>query len=94
MTTTTARMARRPQLSEEIADLVGNQIMAGDLRPGTFIRLDETATTLGVSVTPVREALEEKLAGLTMDDVLTDIRTRAGASHLAFDAMAMSGRHA
>lgn len=57
MTTTTARMARRPQLSEEIADLVGNQIMAGDLRPGTFIRLDETATTLGVSVTPVREAL-------------------------------------
>lgn len=57
MTTTSARMARRPQLSEEIADLVGNQIMAGDLRPGTFIRLDETATTLGVSVTPVREAL-------------------------------------
>lgn len=57
MTTTTARMTRRPQLSEEIADLVGNQIMAGDLRPGTFIRLDETATTLGVSVTPVREAL-------------------------------------
>ena len=31
--------------------------MSGTLRPGTFIRLDETAAKLGVSVTPVREAL-------------------------------------
>jgi DNA-binding GntR family transcriptional regulator len=31
--------------------------MSGALRPGTFIRLDETAARLGVSVTPVREAL-------------------------------------
>jgi DNA-binding GntR family transcriptional regulator len=32
-------------------------IMTGTLRPGTFIRLDETAAQLGVSITPVREAL-------------------------------------
>jgi DNA-binding GntR family transcriptional regulator len=31
--------------------------MTGTLRPGTFIRLDETAAALGVSITPVREAL-------------------------------------
>jgi DNA-binding GntR family transcriptional regulator len=31
--------------------------MTGTLRPGTFIRLDETAVALGVSITPVREAL-------------------------------------
>ena len=31
--------------------------MSGALRPGTFIRLDETAAELGVSITPVREAL-------------------------------------
>ena len=31
--------------------------MGGTLRPGTFIRLDETAGQLGVSITPVREAL-------------------------------------
>lgn len=31
--------------------------MSGALRPGDFIRLDETAAELGVSVTPVREAL-------------------------------------
>jgi DNA-binding GntR family transcriptional regulator len=31
--------------------------MSGRLQPGTFIRLDETAAELGVSITPVREAL-------------------------------------
>jgi len=31
--------------------------MSGTLRPGEFIRLDETAASLGVSITPVREAL-------------------------------------
>lgn len=31
--------------------------MSGKLRPGSFIRLDETAAELGVSITPVREAL-------------------------------------
>ncbi len=31
--------------------------MSGDLRAGSFIRLDETAARLGVSATPVREAL-------------------------------------
>ncbi len=31
--------------------------MTGALRPDTFIRLDETAARLGVSITPVREAL-------------------------------------
>ncbi|GAA1482778.1 GntR family transcriptional regulator [Gordonia sinesedis] len=31
--------------------------MTAEVRPGDFIRLDETAERLGVSVTPVREAL-------------------------------------
>lgn len=51
------RLAQRPQLSEEVADHVRARIMSGEVRPGEFIRLDETAATLGVSVTPVREAL-------------------------------------
>ncbi|MCW2652604.1 MAG: transcriptional regulator [Mycobacterium sp.] len=48
---------RREQLSDEVAARLRTDIMTGTLRPGTFIRLDETAGALGVSITPVREAL-------------------------------------
>ncbi|MGV9803593.1 GntR family transcriptional regulator [Mycobacterium sp. NPDC003449] len=48
---------RREQLSDEVATRLRAEIMTGELRPGTFIRLDETAAALGVSITPVREAL-------------------------------------
>jgi DNA-binding GntR family transcriptional regulator len=51
------RQLRRAQLSDEVAGHLRASIMSGALRPGTFIRLDETAAELGVSVTPVREAL-------------------------------------
>ncbi|MFT3900428.1 MAG: GntR family transcriptional regulator [Gordonia sp. (in: high G+C Gram-positive bacteria)] len=50
-------LRRRPQLSEEVAAAIRHRIMTGDFRPGDFIRMDETAAELGVSVTPVREAL-------------------------------------
>ena len=51
------RAVRREQLSDEVAAHLRADIMSGTLRPGTFIRLDETAAELGVSITPVREAL-------------------------------------
>lgn len=51
------RAVRREQLSDEVAAQLRAAIMTGTLRPGTFIRLDETAARLGVSITPVREAL-------------------------------------
>jgi len=50
-------LARRPQLSEEVASVLRHKIMTAELRPGDPIRMDETAVELGVSVTPVREAL-------------------------------------
>lgn len=53
----TGNLRRRPQLSDDVAVHVRNVIMSGGVRPGEFIRLDETAAELGVSVTPVREAL-------------------------------------
>jgi len=48
---------RRTQLSDDVAAHLRGAVMSGRLRPGTFVRLDETAAELGVSVTPVREAL-------------------------------------
>lgn len=50
-------LRRRPQLSEEVASLLRHKIMTAELLPGAPIRMDETAVELGVSVTPVREAL-------------------------------------
>jgi DNA-binding GntR family transcriptional regulator len=47
----------RPQLSDEVAGHLRSQIMSGRMRPGERIRLEEVAEQLGVSITPVREAL-------------------------------------
>lgn len=47
----------RPQLSDEVAGHLRSQIMSGRLRPGERIRLEEVAEQVGVSITPVREAL-------------------------------------
>ncbi|EPD68795.1 MULTISPECIES: GntR family transcriptional regulator [unclassified Streptomyces] len=43
--------------SRHIADTLRDEILAGDLPPGTWLRQDELAARLGVSRIPVREAL-------------------------------------
>ncbi len=48
---------RRPQLPDEVASHVREQIMTGSLREGDYLRLEYIADELGISVTPVREAL-------------------------------------
>ncbi|MFB4312309.1 GntR family transcriptional regulator [Actinomadura sp. GTD37] len=50
-------LGRRRQLSDEVAAHVRDLIMAGQVRHGEFLRLERIAEDLGVSVTPVREAL-------------------------------------
>ena len=50
-------LSPRPLLSEEVATHIRDLIMAGELRPGERLRLEELAAQLGVSITPVREAL-------------------------------------
>ena len=50
-------LSPRPQLSEEVATHIRDLIMAGELRPGERLRLEEVPAQLGVSITPVREAL-------------------------------------
>lgn len=47
----------RRQLSEKVATHVREQIISGQLLPGTFLRIGAIARRLDVSTTPVREGL-------------------------------------
>jgi DNA-binding GntR family transcriptional regulator len=49
--------ATRPQLSEDVARFVRKRIFDGTYSAGEYVRLDQLAAELGISVTPVREAL-------------------------------------
>jgi DNA-binding GntR family transcriptional regulator len=48
---------RRPQLADEVVQYVRALVMFGDVDQGSFLRLDRLAKELGISVTPVREAM-------------------------------------
>ena len=56
---TVPEFATRPQLSEAVAAYVRNRVFDGTYAAGEYVRLDQLAAELGVSVTPVREALLE-----------------------------------
>lgn len=47
----------RPQLSEDVASFIRKRIFEGRYAAGQYVRLDQLAAELGISVTPVREAL-------------------------------------
>ena len=49
----------RPQLSQDVARYVRRRIFEGAYGAGEYVRLEQLAAELGVSVTPVREALLE-----------------------------------
>ncbi|WP_319457745.1 MULTISPECIES: GntR family transcriptional regulator [unclassified Mycobacterium] len=49
--------AARPQLSDDVARYVRRRIFNGEYPAGEYLRLDQLAVELGISVTPVREAL-------------------------------------
>jgi DNA-binding GntR family transcriptional regulator len=51
--------AARPQLSEDVARHVRQRIFEGSYAAGSYVRLEQLAAELGISVTPVREALLE-----------------------------------
>ena len=48
---------KRP-LKEDIFDVLHDKIVSGKYKPGEWLRQDDIATQLGVSMTPVREALD------------------------------------
>src|SRR3990170_2805390 len=53
----TELIQKRP-LKEDIFDVLHGKIISGTYQPGDWLRQEEIATQLGVSMTPVREALD------------------------------------
>lgn len=53
----TELIQKRP-LKEDIFDTLHDKIVSGIYKPGEWLRQDEIATQLGVSMTPVREGLD------------------------------------
>lgn len=47
----------RPQLGDEAASYIRDQITSGTLSPGAHVRPESVASELGISTTPAREAL-------------------------------------
>lgn len=56
-TETGSILSRRKSLSQEVADLIKQQMIDGDLNPGDRIVETKLAKELGVSQTPIREAI-------------------------------------
>jgi DNA-binding GntR family transcriptional regulator len=53
----TELIQKRP-LKEDIFDVLHEKIISGKYKPGQWLRQDDIATQLGVSMTPVREAFD------------------------------------
>ena len=54
---------KRRSLKEEIFQILHQKIVAGKIAPGEWLRQEEISNQLGVSQTPVREALDLLVSG-------------------------------
>src|SRR5690349_7369010 len=57
-TTEDNELIQKRPLKEDIFDVLHEKIISGVYKPGDWLRQDDIATQLGVSMTPVREALD------------------------------------
>lgn len=73
----TELIQKRP-LKEDIFDVLHEKIISGLYKPGDWLRQEDIATQLGVSMTPVREALDLLVsAGLAERVPYRGVRVRA-----------------
>ena len=65
----------RKSMRDEVFNILHNRVIAGELQPGQWLRQDEIASQLGVSMTPVREALDSLVAaGLAQREPYRGVR--------------------
>lgn len=75
---TVARLPRRPILADDVHEAVKTLIMDHSIEPGARVSIDGLARQLGVSPTPVREALARlESAELVVKEPLRGYRTTA-----------------
>ncbi|RIK28654.1 MAG: hypothetical protein DCC56_15420 [Anaerolineae bacterium] len=87
---------KRP-LKEDIFNVLHDKIVSGKYKPGEWLRQDEIATQLGVSMTPVREGLDllvasglaERVAyrGVRVREIVTKDVVEAYGLRLALEAI-------
>jgi len=58
MAVETSTLVQHKPLKEEIFEVLHRQIIAGKYSPGEWLRQEDIASQMGVSMTPVREALD------------------------------------
>src|SRR3972149_3850895 len=82
-------LAHKP-LKEELFDALHRQIIAGKYGPGDWLRQEEIATQMGVSMTPVREALDLLVAaGIAERVPYRGVRVREMSAKDVADAYGM-----
>src|SRR5512147_558873 len=82
----TELIQKRP-LKEDIFDVLHEKIISGKYKPGDWLRQDDIATQLGVSMTPVREGLDLLVsAGLAERVPYRGVRVREMSTQDVVDA--------
>src|SRR5215208_2101592 len=77
-TTEDNELIQKRPLKEDIFDVLHQKIISGVYKPGDWLRQDDIATQLGVSMTPVREAFDLLVsAGLAERVPYRGVRVRA-----------------
>jgi DNA-binding GntR family transcriptional regulator len=82
-------LQKRP-LKEDIFDVLHEKIISGTYKPGDWLRQEDIATQLGVSMTPVREGLDLLVsAGLAERVPYRGVRVREMSTKDVVDAYGM-----
>ena len=83
-----AKPATRTTLADEVHDKIRSSVVSHELEPGSRLSIDGLAAELGVSATPVREALTRLASeGLASYEPLVGYRVEPGLGPAEFDQL-------
>ena len=83
-TPTDAELINKRPLKDDIFDVLHDKIVSGKYKPGEWLRQEDIATSLGVSMTPVREALDRPWV-LDMDASIKPLYGRQEGAEIGYN---------